>query len=58
MADFIRHVLVYYDKTYRRALSDRDPATIRQIPAPGNDPKTNARLLLKAAEERKTAAII
>ena len=52
MADFIRAVLVYYDKTYQRGLNDRDPATIRQIPTAQNDPKINARLLLKAAEER------
>ncbi|HEV2479598.1 MAG TPA: tRNA 2-selenouridine(34) synthase MnmH [Puia sp.] len=58
MADFIRHVLVYYDKSYRRGLSDRDPATIQPVTATQNDPTTNARLLLKAAEERKTAAII
>lgn len=58
MADFIRQVLVYYDKTYERGLSDRDPATIRQLTTTTNDPKVNARLLLKAAEERKTTAVI
>jgi tRNA 2-selenouridine synthase len=59
MADFIRQVLVYYDKTYLRGLSDRDPATIQQVSAEAaNDPKTNAILLLKAAETRKIAAII
>lgn len=58
MADFIRQVLVYYDKTYQRGLSDRDPATIQKITTTQNDPRTNARLLLKAAEARKAAAII
>lgn len=58
MADFISQVLVYYDKTYRRGLSDRDPATIEQLILPGNDATANARLLLKAAETRKAAAIL
>ena len=58
MADFIRQVLVYYDKTYRRGLNDLDPANILPVPVLNPDTKTNARLLLKAAETRKTAAII
>ncbi len=58
MADFIRQVLVYYDKTYRRALNDLDPAGILSVSASENDAAVNARLLLKAAETRKTAAII
>ena len=58
MADFIRQVLVYYDKAYRRALSDLDPAGILSVSASENDAAVNARLLLKAAETRKTAAII
>jgi tRNA 2-selenouridine synthase len=58
MADFIREVLVYYDKTYRRGLTDLDPANVLSLPVSGNDAKVNARLLLKAAETRKTTAII
>ena len=58
MADFIRQVLVYYDKTYRRGLADLDPIAIQQIALSGNDAMANARLLLKAAETRRTAAII
>ena len=58
MADFIRQVLVYYDKTYRRGLSDLDPANVLSVPVPENDAKVNACLLLKAAETRKTAVII
>jgi tRNA 2-selenouridine synthase len=58
MADFIRQVLVYYDKSYRRGLIDRDPATILPVTTTVNDPDTNARLLLKATETRKTEAII
>jgi len=58
MADFIREVLVYYDKTYRRGLSDRDPAAIRTLAVASSDAAQNAQLLLKAAETRKTRAVI
>ncbi|HWB90786.1 MAG TPA: tRNA 2-selenouridine(34) synthase MnmH [Puia sp.] len=53
MEDFIRLVLVYYDKTYRRGLSDRDPRTVVEVPLSDEDPAVNARKLLKAAETRK-----
>lgn len=53
MEDFIRIVLVYYDKTYRRGLVDRDPRTLVEVRLSGEDPATNARLLLKVAETRK-----
>jgi len=52
MDDFIRQVLVYYDKTYRRGVSDRDPATILEVKMQTDDPEQNARILLKAAETR------
>jgi tRNA 2-selenouridine synthase len=61
MADFIRQVLVYYDKTYLRGLRDRDPATIRALATASSNAMQNALLLLKAAETRETretAAII
>lgn len=53
MEDFIRLVLVYYDKTYRRGLNDRDPSTILAVPVQTDDPTANARILLKAAKTRK-----
>jgi tRNA 2-selenouridine synthase len=50
MADFIRQVLVYYDKTYRRNLAGLDPANILGVPTTTRDAKQNAQLMLKAAE--------
>ena len=44
MADFIRIVLVYYDKTYRKGLGERDKAKIVEIDA-GEDAAANARLI-------------
>jgi tRNA 2-selenouridine synthase len=42
MADFIRQVLVYYDKTYRKGLVTRDPNNIIPIVATSCDPERNA----------------
>lgn len=53
MEDFIRHVLVYYDKTYRKGLSDLDPSTIQKISLPTDDPAENAKTLLKAEKTRE-----
>lgn len=44
MADFIRIALVYYDKTYRRGLSKRDPATIFPLPLAHSGPDTQTLL--------------
>jgi tRNA 2-selenouridine synthase len=49
MEDFIRLVLVYYDKTYRKGLSDRDGERITPIPADDTDASRNACRLLEAA---------
>jgi tRNA 2-selenouridine synthase len=46
MEEFIRLVLVYYDKTYRKGLSYRDPARIIAVPVKGTDPAANALQLL------------
>lgn len=37
MTDFVRIVLVYYDKTYRAGLSKRDPATVHALELDGAD---------------------
>jgi tRNA 2-selenouridine synthase len=47
MADFIRLVLVYYDKTYRATLTGRDPALVFPVIAKGADAATDARRLLE-----------
>ena len=46
MADFIRTVLVYYDKTYRNGLIKRDQAKIVEIDGNGTDALVNARLII------------
>jgi tRNA 2-selenouridine synthase len=50
MADFIRLVLVYYDKTYRKALIGRDPNNILNIVTQNADPLANTELLLSIAQ--------
>jgi tRNA 2-selenouridine synthase len=50
MEDFIRLVLVYYDKTYRIGLNVRDPSRIFPIPAEDADPGGNARQILNFAK--------
>jgi len=49
MADFIRQVLVYYDKTYQKGLVTRDPNNIIPIFATTGDPERNAAQLLYIA---------
>jgi tRNA 2-selenouridine synthase len=47
MADFIRIVLVYYDKTYRTGLNNRDPMRIYPVEITGDDPLVNASKILR-----------
>ncbi|MFI5136350.1 MAG: tRNA 2-selenouridine(34) synthase MnmH [Sphingobacteriales bacterium] len=54
MADFIRTVLVYYDKTYRQGLSKRNPEKTVEIEADGADAAANARLIM--AQRNRLAA--
>jgi tRNA 2-selenouridine synthase len=49
MEEFIRLALEYYDKTYRKGMSSRQPASIFRIAMESDDPGDNARLLLEAA---------
>jgi len=46
MADFIRTVLVYYDKTYRNGLAKRDQSKIVEIDSDGADAAANARMII------------
>jgi tRNA 2-selenouridine synthase len=46
MADFIRIVLVYYDKTYRNGLSKRRPENIIEINCADTDAIANADLII------------
>lgn len=47
MAEFIRLVLVYYDKMYRKGLNMRDPGSITPLIIPTSDEETIALELLK-----------
>jgi tRNA 2-selenouridine synthase len=47
MADFIRMVLVYYDKTYRKGLSSRTPDRIYPVTLKNTEPAANARQLMR-----------
>ncbi len=51
MADFIRLVLVYYDKTYRKGIITRAPDNIVPIIAPDGNVKANAGHLLSIAQK-------
>jgi len=46
MADFIRTVLVYYDKTYNNGLCKRKPENITAIECIDTNALTNARLIM------------
>jgi tRNA 2-selenouridine synthase len=50
MDEFIRLVLVYYDKAYRIGLSSRDTTHIFPIPIHGADPFLNAKQILALAQ--------
>jgi tRNA 2-selenouridine synthase len=58
MADFIRQVLVYYDKTYRKGLTGRELCRIVTIVAPDGNAKANAEHLLSAARKARRDEII
>jgi tRNA 2-selenouridine synthase len=56
MAEFIRLVLVYYDKAYRLGLNTRDASHIFPVTMPGVDPGLNALELLGFAQAMPAAA--
>lgn len=58
MADFIRQVLVYYDKTYRKGLITRDPNNIVTVIASDGDAIGNADYLLSIAQKALPTPII
>ncbi|HVU58296.1 MAG TPA: tRNA 2-selenouridine(34) synthase MnmH [Puia sp.] len=51
MEDFIREVLVYYDKTYRTGVQGRDAGCIIKVPVSNGDAGINTTLVLTAAEQ-------
>jgi len=48
MEDFVREVLVYYDKTYRTGLKGRDLSRVIRVPVADGIVERNAALVLKA----------
>ncbi|HVU99557.1 MAG TPA: tRNA 2-selenouridine(34) synthase MnmH [Puia sp.] len=56
--DFIRQVLVYYDKAYRKGLKFRDTARIVELPLDTHDPLQNTARLLAAARSLTTTTTI
>jgi tRNA 2-selenouridine synthase len=48
IADFIRVVLIYYDKTYRTSLASRDASRILKVNIENTDQRQNAREILQA----------
>jgi tRNA 2-selenouridine synthase len=58
MADFIRLVLVYYDKTYRKGLDSREPDKIIPMPVSNSDTDRTARQLIKLAQGIAAAGTI
>ncbi len=53
MADFIRIVIHYYDKTYRTGLAKRDPSKITTLIANTTDAITNANLVRSSILEKE-----
>jgi tRNA 2-selenouridine synthase len=51
MEDFVRLVLVYYDKTYRMGLSKREPHRVHYLQAESNDTNLNTQLVLNFVNE-------
>ncbi|HEY4111955.1 tRNA 2-selenouridine(34) synthase MnmH [Puia sp.] len=54
--DFIRQVLGYYDKAYRKGLKYREPSRIIGIACDDDDPVLNMKILLAAAQTNATSA--
>jgi tRNA 2-selenouridine synthase len=54
MADFIRQVLIYYDKTYHKGLSQKSPALIHAVRLETTNHHQNASILLDAIKDPET----
>jgi tRNA 2-selenouridine synthase len=57
IADFIRLVLVYYDKTYRLGLSKRQPETIVSVEGADTNAAANASLILSHQNKKTTSMV-
>ena len=52
MKDFVRELLVYYDKTYQKGLNNRDAHLICPLELSGSDPRENAGKLIETSRSR------
>ena len=57
MADFIKLVIVYYDKTYKTGIAKRDPHLIFPALLEGRDMARNAATVLQAAQQINTSRL-
>jgi tRNA 2-selenouridine synthase len=57
MQDFIRQVLIYYDKTYLHEQNKRAPSTIHQLSLYSINPKKNARAVINFCDKKLGNAI-
>jgi tRNA 2-selenouridine synthase len=57
MEEFVRWVLVYYDKTYQTGLKHRTGNSICRIPVHGGNPTENASIILNQARSLSRLAI-
>lgn len=53
MKDFIRQVLVYYDKTYAKGIKNREHQNIFNLEMPNINPKENAKAIIKFMKSNK-----
>lgn len=58
MKDFIKQVLVYYDKTYAKGLSSRSEESINPISLIHINPKENAKAILNFANQIKIKDVV
>ena len=57
IADFIRVVMIYYDKTYRTSLARRDAGRILKVDLENTDHTQNAREILRAVHAIPTGKL-
>lgn len=58
MKDFIRRVLVYYDKTYLTCQNERQPYSIHNLSFDKIDPEKNAEAVINFCNEKTGKGII
>ncbi|MCG2614075.1 tRNA 2-selenouridine(34) synthase MnmH [Terrimonas sp. NA20] len=57
MDDFIRQVIVYYDKTYKKGIADRSPDLVIPVSLGSQDISLQGSVLLSAAQEQNNKSL-